>query len=66
MFGEGRARVLAAGRPLLDAAQRSHEIREDLTLEQVTDMVVAIAKIHGDSEYLDPILQAALDGLRPH
>lgn len=66
LLGEGRARVLATGRPLLEAAQRSHEIRQDLTLEQVTDMVVAVAQIHGDSEYVDPILQAALDGLRPH
>ncbi len=66
LLGEGRARVLATGRPLLQAAQRSHEIRHDLTLEQVTDMVVAVAQIHGDSQYVEPILQAALDGLRPH
>ncbi len=65
LLGEGRARVLAAGRPLLEAAQRAHEVRDDLTLEQITDMVVAIAKIHGDSCYLEPILRAALDGLRP-
>jgi AcrR family transcriptional regulator len=65
LLGEGRARVLAAGRPLLEAAQRASEVRIDLTLEQITDMVVAIAKIHGDSLYLEPILQAALDGVRP-
>jgi AcrR family transcriptional regulator len=65
LLGEGRARVLAAGRPLLAAAQRAHEVRNDLTLEQITDLVVAIAKIHGDSRYLEPILQATLDGLRP-
>lgn len=65
LLGEGRARVLAAGRPLLEAAQRAKEVRGDLTLEQITDMVVAIAKIHGDSCYLEPILQSALDGLRP-
>jgi hypothetical protein len=57
--------VLAAGRPLLIAAQRSHEVRGDLTLEQILDMVIAIAKIDGDARYLQPILQAALDGLRP-
>jgi hypothetical protein len=28
-------------------------------------MVIAIAAIHGDPGYLEPILQAALDGLRP-
>ena len=64
-MGESRRRVTAAGRPLLLAAQRAHEIREDLTLEQVFDMVVAIASIRGEPGYLEPILQAALDGLRP-
>jgi AcrR family transcriptional regulator len=62
---EGRSRVLAAGGPLLLAAQRSHEVRGELTLEQILDMVIAIAKIEGDARYLQPILQAALDGLRP-
>lgn len=65
VFGDSRARVLAAGRPLLAAAQRTHEVRDDLTLEQILDMIVAIATIHGDTHYLEPILQAALDGLRP-
>jgi AcrR family transcriptional regulator len=65
VFGESRARVLAAGRPLLAAAQRTHELRDNLTLEQILDMIVAIATIHRDTRYLEPILQAALDGLRP-
>ena len=65
VFGTNRSRVMAAGRPLLAAAQRSREVRGDLTLEQVLDMIVAIATIHGDPGYLQPILQAALDGLRP-
>jgi AcrR family transcriptional regulator len=65
VFGAGRPRVLAAGRPLLQAAQDAGEIRAGLTLEQILDMVVAIAKIHGDPGYLEPILQAAFDGLRP-
>jgi AcrR family transcriptional regulator len=61
----GRARALAAGQPLLAAAQDAHEIRGDLTLEQILDMLGAIARIHGDPGYVGPILQAALDGLRP-
>ena len=65
VFNENRARVLAAGRPLLAAAQHTREVRDDLTLEQVLDMVIAVATIHGDARYLEPILQAALDGLRP-
>jgi AcrR family transcriptional regulator len=63
LFGSSRARVMAAGQPLLDAAQKAREVRADLTLEQILDMVIAIATIHGDAEYLQPILQAALDGL---
>ena len=65
VFGEGYARVLEAARPLLLAAQASGETRSDLTLEQILDMVAAIAKIPGDSSYREPILQAALDSLRP-
>jgi hypothetical protein len=65
LFGNNRARVIAAGRPLLAAAQRAHEVRGDLALEQVLDMVIAIATIHGDTRYLEPILQTALDGLKP-
>ena len=65
VFSDNRTRVLAAGRPLLAAAQNAHEIRDDLTLEQVLDMVVAIARIPGDAAYVEPILRAAFDGLRP-
>ena len=63
LFDDSRARVLAAGRPLLAAAQRSNEVRADLTLEQVLDLVIAVTTIRGDSSYLEPILQTALDGL---
>jgi AcrR family transcriptional regulator len=63
-FSENRARVLAAGRPLLAAAQQAHEVRDDLTLEQVLDMVAAVATIDSDPGYVEPILQTALDGLR--
>ena len=65
-FSDNRNRVLAAGQPLLTAAQRAHEVRGDLKLEQVLDMISAIAKIDGDPGYVQPILQSALDGLRPH
>jgi AcrR family transcriptional regulator len=65
LFKNNRTRVIAAGRPLLAAAQHTGEVRDDLTLEQVLDMIVAIATIHGDAGYTGPILQAALDGLRP-
>jgi AcrR family transcriptional regulator len=64
-FSQNRDRVLAAGRPLLLAAQHAHEVRDDLTLEQILDMIIGIAGIRGDTSYVQPILQAALDGLRP-
>ena len=64
VFGENRARVLAAGVPLLEAAQQAGEIRDDLALEQILDMTIAIAKFHGDADYVEPILQTMLDGLR--
>jgi AcrR family transcriptional regulator len=66
VFNENRARVLAAGEPLLLAAQQAGEVRDDLTLEQVLDMVIAIATLRRDPGYLEPILQTALDGLRPN
>ena len=65
IFDQNRARVLAAGEPLLTAAQASLEARDDLTLEQILDLTIAIAKVHGDAAYVQPIFQAALDGLRP-
>lgn len=64
VFNENRSRVLAAGRPLLTAAQDAHEIRDDLSLEQILDMVIAIAKINGDPAYVEPVIRAALEGLR--
>jgi AcrR family transcriptional regulator len=65
VFGTNRDRVIAAAEPLFAAAKQAREVRDDLTLEQALDLVVAIATIHRDSRYVEPILQAALDGLRP-
>ncbi|MEU7861253.1 helix-turn-helix domain-containing protein [Nonomuraea sp. NPDC049141] len=64
VFNESRSRVLAAGRPLLAAAQEARDVRADLTLEQVLDMIIAISAIHGDPGYVRPILAAAIDGIR--
>jgi AcrR family transcriptional regulator len=65
LFKNSRTRVMTAARPLLAAAQHAGEVRADLTLEQILDMIVAIATIRRDTGYTGPILQAALDGLRP-
>jgi hypothetical protein len=55
--------VLTAGPPLLTAAQDAHQIDPGLDLDQILDLVVAIAKIPGTPEYRQPILDAALAGL---
>jgi AcrR family transcriptional regulator len=60
-----RARALDAGRPLLNAAQQAREVRADLTFDQIIDMINAIAKIPAGPDYLEPMFQTLLDGLRP-
>lgn len=64
IFDSGRDRVVASARPLFAAAQESGEIRAELTLEQVLDMVLAVSAIQGEPAYKAPILEAALDGIR--
>lgn len=64
VFGTGLVRVLAAGRPLLIAAQESGEVRTQLTLEQVLDLIAAVARLGADAAYRAPILATVLDGLR--
>ncbi len=64
LFRGGRARVIAAGQPLLAAAQQAGEIRQDLTVEQVLDLIHAVATIHGDASGVEAILQTVLDGLQ--
>ncbi|MEW1861809.1 MULTISPECIES: helix-turn-helix domain-containing protein [unclassified Streptomyces] len=58
-----RGRAIEVGRPLLAAAQESGQIRDDLTLEQVFDLIVAIAKVNESPDYLQPLFETALDGL---
>ncbi|MGX6448112.1 TetR/AcrR family transcriptional regulator [Patulibacter sp. S7RM1-6] len=65
VFAGNRDRVLGAGRPLLLAAQDAGEVRDDLALEQVLDMVVAVARVSSDAAYVEPMLRAVFDGLRP-
>ena len=64
IFGNSRARVTAAGLPLFVSAQGAREIRSDLSLDQILDMIHAVAMIRGDERYLEPILTSALEGLR--
>ncbi len=63
-FSDGRDRVLAAGQPLLADAQRHGEIRTDLTVEQILDLIHALTTIDADEQYLAPIREATVAGLR--
>ena len=63
VFGGSRERVLSAGRPLLDAAQKAGQARLGIAIEQVLDLVLAATTVPGDRAYVDPILQTALNGL---
>lgn len=63
VFGASRERVVAAGTPLLRAAQHAGQVQTDLSLDQILDLLVAIAKIPADEAYLRPILDTALAGL---
>jgi AcrR family transcriptional regulator len=64
MFSSSRQRVIAAGEPLLAAAQRAGDIRRDVTLVQALDLVLAIARLDREPDQIAMILQVALDGLR--
>lgn len=59
-----RARAIDAGRHLLAAAQEAGQIRADLAMEQIFDLIVAIAKINESPGYLQPLFETVLDGLR--
>jgi hypothetical protein len=59
----GRDRILAAGAPLLAAAQAAGETTTAISLDQVLDLVAAIAKIPCDPAHRGPILDVALAGL---
>jgi AcrR family transcriptional regulator len=65
LLHDNRARALDAGRPLLRAAQQANEIRNDLTFDQIVQMINAIAKIPAEPDYLEPMFQTLLDGLHP-
>lgn len=63
VFSTGYERVLSAGRPLLAAARDAGQLKTDLSIEQLLDMVVAIAKIPGGANYQRPILDTMLQAL---
>jgi len=61
---ETRERLVAAGGPLLRAAQQADEVAPGLDAGQVLDLVMAVAKVRGPASYTEPLLDVALAGLR--
>jgi AcrR family transcriptional regulator len=65
LFQASRASLFAAGEPLLERAQEAGVVRKDVTIAEVIQMVMGIAKIPaGDPAQTEHILRIALDGLR--
>ena len=65
LFQTSRASLYAAGEPLLKRAQQAGAVRPDVTIADVIQMVVGIAKLPaGNSSQVEHILRIALDGLR--
>jgi len=67
LFQLCRTSLFEAGEPLLKRAQESGVVRPDVTIGEVIQMVVGIAKIPtSDPSQNEHILRVALDGLRYH
>jgi AcrR family transcriptional regulator len=67
LFQVCRTSLFAAGEPLLKSAQEAGVVRPDVTIGEVIQMVIGIAKIPAsDPQQNAHILRIALDGLRYH
>jgi AcrR family transcriptional regulator len=65
LFKVSRAALFDAGAPLLQRAQEAGVVRPDVSIGEVMQMVIGIAKIPaGDPTQTEHILRVALDGLR--
>jgi AcrR family transcriptional regulator len=65
LFQACRTALFEAGEPLLKSAQEAGVVRPDVTISEVIQMVVGIAKIPAkDPAQNEHILRVALDGLR--
>jgi len=65
LFSDCRAAMFAAGEPLLTRAQQAGVVRDDVTIGQVIQIVVGIAKTpSADPGQVEHLVRIALDGLR--
>jgi AcrR family transcriptional regulator len=65
LFQTSRAALYASGEPLLQRAQAAGVVRPDVTIADVIQMVVSIAKLPAaEPAQVERILRVALDGLR--
>jgi AcrR family transcriptional regulator len=64
LFKASRTSLFEAGEPLLKRAQEAGVVRPDVSIGEVIQMVIGIAKIPADPEHTKQILRIALDGLR--
>ena len=65
LFQTCRTSLYTAGEPLLTRAQEAGAVRPDVTIADVMQMVIGIAKLPaGNSAQVEHILRIALDGLR--
>ncbi|SEQ95459.1 transcriptional regulator, TetR family [Lentzea xinjiangensis] len=61
---ESRSRVIAAAQPLFTAAADSGEVRDDVSLGQVLDAVVALERVRDDPASGTSMIDVLFDGLR--
>ena len=64
LFRTCKASLWGAGEPLLKRAQEAGVVRPDVTIAELIQMVMGIAKIPADPEQKQRILRIAIDGLR--
>lgn len=62
---ESRSRTIAAGEPLFLAAQRSGEVRDDVSLGQILDGLVALGTVDNHPDFPGALIRIMFDGLRP-
>lgn len=62
---DSRSRTVEAAEPLFRAAQQSGEVRDDVSLGQILDGIVALGGLDRDPDFPGALVRVLLDGLRP-